>query len=155
MDGFHLFILQFCFIFIFWPHLLQLQQCQILNLLHHSGSSGFHLFISFFIFIFSRAAPVAYGGSQARGPIGATAAGLHHSHSHAGSELRLRPTPQLRATPVRHPRSQAGDPAGTPAEALTEHLQISASGLFHLQIIRSMVLNFRMKVPGVRLLCRG
>ena len=32
-----------------------------------------------------RAAPMAYGGSQARGRIGATAAGLHHGHSHARS----------------------------------------------------------------------
>ena len=32
------------------------------------------------------------------GPIGAVAAGLHHSHSNVGSELRLRPTPQLTAT---------------------------------------------------------
>ena len=45
-----------------------------------------------------RAAPVAYGGSQARALIRAGAAGLCHSHSHAGSEPRLRPTPQLRAT---------------------------------------------------------
>ena len=46
-----------------------------------------------------RAAPVAYGGSQAKGPIGAVAAGLHHSHSIAGSKPHLRPTPQLTATP--------------------------------------------------------
>ena len=46
-----------------------------------------------------RAAPAANRGSQARGPIGATAAGLHHSHSNAGSEWHLRPTPQLTATP--------------------------------------------------------
>ena len=46
-----------------------------------------------------RAAPVAYGGSQARGPMGTSAAGLHHSHSHRGSKLCLRPTPQLTATP--------------------------------------------------------
>ena len=31
----------------------------------------------FFFFFLFRAAPVAYGGSQARGLIGATAAGLH------------------------------------------------------------------------------
>ncbi len=37
----------------------------------------------------SWAAPTAYGGSQARGLIGAVAAGLHHSHSNAGSEPRL------------------------------------------------------------------
>ena len=42
---------------------------------------------------------MAYGGSQARGLIGAVAAGLHQSHSNARSELHLQPTPQLMATP--------------------------------------------------------
>ena len=37
-------------------------------------------------FVVVRAAPVAYGGSQVRGQIRATVAGLHHSHSNAGSE---------------------------------------------------------------------
>ena len=45
-------------------------------------------------FVFSRATPMAYGGSQARGLIGA---GLRHSHSNAGSKPCLRPTPQLMA----------------------------------------------------------
>ena len=40
---------------------------------------------------------MACGGSQARGLIGATAAGLHYSLSNAGSELRLRPTLKLTA----------------------------------------------------------
>ena len=40
-------------------------------------------------------APAAYGRSQARGQMGATAAGLHHNHSNSGSELRVRPTAQL------------------------------------------------------------
>ena len=48
-------------------------------------------------FLLFRAAPMAYGGSQASGLIGATAAGLHHSN--ARSEPRLRPTPQLMAIP--------------------------------------------------------
>ena len=43
-------------------------------------------------------APMAYGGSQARGPVGAIAIGLHQSHSNAGSEPHLQPTPQLTAT---------------------------------------------------------
>ena len=60
----------------------------------------------FGLFAFSRAAPRAYGGSQARGLIGATAAGLHHSHSSTRSELRLRPTPQLKATPDPRPTEQ-------------------------------------------------
>ena len=46
---------------------------------------------------------MACGGSQARGQIGATAAGLHHSHSNVGSEPRLRPTPQLAAMPDPQP----------------------------------------------------
>ena len=41
----------------------------------------------FFFFVFSRAASMAYGDSQARGLIGAIAAGLCHSNS--GSELHL------------------------------------------------------------------
>ena len=48
----------------------------------------------FFLWLF-RAALVAYGGSQARGGIGAVAAGLQHNHGNLGSEPRLRPTPQL------------------------------------------------------------
>ena len=43
----------------------------------------------FFVFCFFRAAPAAYGGSQARGLIRAVAAGLRHSHSNVGSEPRL------------------------------------------------------------------
>ena len=57
----------------------------------------FGFFFSFFVFLpFSRAAPMAYGGSQARGLTGAVAAGLHHSN--ATPELHLRPIPQLTAT---------------------------------------------------------
>ena len=40
---------------------------------------------------------MAYGGSQARGQIGATAAGLRQSYSNAGSKLQLQPTLQLMA----------------------------------------------------------
>ena len=59
----------------------------------------FKIFIYLFDFCFFRAAPTAHGSSQARGGIGTTAAGLHHSHSNAGSEPCLQPTPQLMATP--------------------------------------------------------
>ena len=61
----------------------------------------FCLFVFASFFAFSRAAPAAYGGSQARGLIGAVATGLRQSHSNTGSELSLRPTPQLTATPDR------------------------------------------------------
>jgi len=72
------------------------------------------LLLLFFLclFAFSRAAPVAYGGSQARGLIGAVAASLHQSHSNLGSELHLQPTPQLTATPDPQPtdRGQGSNP---------------------------------------------
>ena len=55
------------------------------------------LFVEFFFFVlffvFSRATPVAYGGSQAKGLIRAVAAGLCQSQSNSGSEPRLQPTP--------------------------------------------------------------
>ena len=54
--------------------------------------------VSFFFFVFSRATPMAYGASQARGLIGAIATGLCHRHSNTGSEPSLQPTPQLAAT---------------------------------------------------------
>jgi len=57
------------------------------------------LFFFFCLFAFSRAAPMAYGGSQARSLIGAVATGLHHSHNNAGSEPHLQPIPQLTAMP--------------------------------------------------------
>ena len=41
----------------------------------------------FFVFFLFRAALLAYGGSQARGRIGAVAAGLQHSN--VGSKLHL------------------------------------------------------------------
>ena len=54
-----------------------------------------------FIYLCSlfRATPDAYGGSQARGPVGAVATGLCYSHSNTRSEPHRRPTPQLTATP--------------------------------------------------------
>ena len=58
-------------------------------------------FVVVVVVAISWAAPAAYGGSQARGPIGAVATGLRQSHSNSGSEPRLQPTPQLTATPDR------------------------------------------------------
>ena len=65
-------------------------------------------FIYFLCFIFFRVTPAAYGGSQARGWMGATAAGLHHSHSSAGSGPCLQPTPQLKCW-ILNPLSKGRD----------------------------------------------
>ena len=61
----------------------------------------FTLLFFFCLFDISWGAPAAYGGSQARGLIGGVATSLLQSHSNAGSEPRLQPSPQLMATPDR------------------------------------------------------
>ena len=48
-------------------------------------SNSFFFFL--FVFCLLRAAPAAYGDSQARGLIRATVAGLHHSHSHSHASV--------------------------------------------------------------------
>ena len=59
-------------------------------------SSSWSPFFCFSFCLFG-AALVACGGFQARGRIGAIAAGLHHSHSNSGSELCPKTTPRLMA----------------------------------------------------------
>ena len=56
------------------------------------------------MYLLLKATPVAYGSSQARGQVGATPAGLHHSPSNTGSKPHLRPSAQLMATldPLTH-----------------------------------------------------
>ena len=59
----------------------------------------------FFILSFSRATSAAHGGSQARGRIGAAAAGLHHSPNSTGSEAH----PKLQLSQILNPLSKARD----------------------------------------------
>ena len=59
----------------------------------------------FFLNLF-RATPMANGSSQASGRIRAVTASLHHSHSNAGSEPHLWPTPHPRATLDPQPTEQ-------------------------------------------------
>ena len=53
--------------------------------------------VLFFVFVFLGPHTPTYGGSQAKGQIGAVVTGLQHSCSNTGSEPRLQPTPQLTA----------------------------------------------------------
>ena len=71
----------------------------MLQELEANNNHYYHSLSAFFFFVFSRAAPGAYGGSQARGLIGAVAAGLHHGHSNVGSKPCPQPIPQLTAMP--------------------------------------------------------
>ena len=68
-------------------------------LLEFAFVEGLFFLFFFFSFCLFRATPVAYGSSQARGPIGVADAGLHHSHSNLGSKLHVRPIAQLTAMP--------------------------------------------------------
>ena len=63
--------------------------------LSHLNQHKYIFLVFVFFFCLFRAAPAAYGGSQAGGLIGPVATSLHHSHSNTGSELHLRPIPQL------------------------------------------------------------
>ena len=59
------------------------------TLAHLICKTLFFVLFCFVLLAFFRAAPPAYGGSQAKGLIGAVATCLHHSHSNARSEPRL------------------------------------------------------------------
>ena len=68
------------------------------HFMNFTGSNSNLLCFVLFFLLF-RAAPVAYGGSQARGSIGATVASIRHSHSNIRSKPHLWRTPQLTAMP--------------------------------------------------------
>ena len=57
--------------------------------LEWSWNISFLFFFVFFFLSFPRATPAAYGGSQARGLIGAVVTGLCQSHSNSGSKPPL------------------------------------------------------------------
>ena len=67
--------------------------------MNEDSEAGLYGFEFLSLLLLFRAAPEAYGGSQARGQIRAAATGLCHSQSHARSQPSLRPTPQLTALP--------------------------------------------------------
>ena len=70
-------------------------------------SLALFFFFFFCLFAFSRAAPMAYGGSQARGLIGAVATSLHQSHRNTGSVCNLHHSSQQRQ--ILNPLSKARD----------------------------------------------
>ena len=82
--------------FVLWQSKLTVLWFQVTL---HTMVDYYYIYL-FSLSAFSGAAPVAYGGFQARGQIRAEAAGLHHSHSNSGSQPRLQRTPQLTATPA-------------------------------------------------------
>ena len=71
--------------------------------------------LTFFFFLF-RAAHPAYGSSQTRGQIEASAASIHHSHNNARYEPQLWPVPQLTATLDPLPTEQGHESKPRPHE---------------------------------------
>ena len=84
-----------CFYLLFIINIFLLNILLFICLLH----IYIHIYIFFGFLPFSSANPTAYGSSQARGPIGAMAAGLYQSHSNTGSEPCLQTIPQLMEMP--------------------------------------------------------
>ena len=82
----------------FLPHSRK-SQSQFLNCIKHLFNRIllYENILDFFFFLF-RAAPIAYGSSQAKGPIRARAAHQSHSHSNTGCKPHLQPTTQLMAS---------------------------------------------------------
>ena len=72
----------------------------------HSVLFYFYFFVFFAI---SLATSLAYGGSQARGPIGAVATGLQQSHSNAGTEPHLQLHHSSQQRWIINPLCKAGD----------------------------------------------
>ena len=85
----------------FWLFLIDNVHKHSLKMLQYANEKYWSsvLEMNFFFFRLFRAAPAAYGGSQARSWTGAVAAGLRHSHSNTGSNPHLQLTPQLMAIP--------------------------------------------------------
>ena len=93
----------------------------------------YYLLLSlFFFFGLFRAAPTAYDGSLARGCFGAVAADLHHSHSNAGSEPCLQPTPQLRETLDPQPTEQCQGLNQRPQWIQADSIPLSHHGNLYL-----------------------
>ena len=54
---------------------------------NHNENGKYYYYYYYFVFLpFLGSLPAAYGGSKARGLIGAVDTSLHQSHSNAGSE---------------------------------------------------------------------
>ena len=81
-----------------------------------------------FYFIFFKAAPAAYGNSQARGQIRAAAASLYHNPTNAESELCLQTTSQIMVTPDLNPLGKARDQTHILMDTSQVHYLLSHDG---------------------------
>ena len=88
-----------------------------------------------FVLLF-RAAPVAYGGSQARGPIGATAAGIYHS---------------LQQRRILNPLSDARDRTRNLMVPSQIHFHCASEFPLWLSGLRTQLVSMRMQVQSLAL----
>ena len=91
-----------------WWESIPLITCFPSYLVSSRSKSPYFDFLKFFLF-FLIFVGTAYGSSQARGQIRAIPAILSHSHSNAGSEPWLQPTPQFTASWILNPLSEDRD----------------------------------------------
>ena len=124
-----------CFGLLQWPDFLLLISSAVYVLPGFQINLFHFLFILFYfiLFLLFRTTHTAYGGSQARGQIRATAASLCHSHSNSGSKPRLGPgstTHSNASSPPPTERGQGSNPR--PSWILVRF--ISAGPQWELQI---------------------
>ena len=102
-----------------------------------------------------RAIATAYGSSQATGGIGVALASLCQSHSKAGSELHLGPTPQLMAiwNPQPTERGQGSNPPphGYEADSFPVHHNGNSKTCGYSDLMGSRLEDWRTKGIGSRL----
>ena len=95
---------------------------------------SFTLFLTFFFFfLLFRVTLAAYGSSQAKGRIRATASG--HSLIIAGSQPRLRPIPQFMATPDPPPTEQGQGSNPHPHGCQSDSFQLYHNGNSYFSLL--------------------
>ena len=101
---------------------------------------GFFCFcFCFCLLSFKGCTRAAYGGSQARGRIGAVGAGLHHSHSDTRSKLHLQPIPQLWQHRILNPLSEARDRTCVLMDASQIRFRCTTTGTPYLFLLTFLV----------------
>ena len=115
----------------------------LVRFLTHWAAIGPPIVPFFFFFFLFKVIPAAYGDSQVRGQIGATAASLCHSQSNAGSKPHLWPKPSSQQGRILNPLSKAKDQ--------TNNLMVPSWTHFCCTTMRTPIVNlFLTEVPTVQ-----
>ena len=110
---------------------------------HKHQKLYFIYFILFYFIWLFRATPLAHGSSQARGQIGAIAAGLYHSHSNSRSMPHLQPAPQSPQCQILNPLSKAKDQTCVLMDTGQIHFHWATTGTSPLLFSKALLISFK------------